>query len=66
MAKLTFEGLRTAVANHTATRRVQRLQPAGGPGIRFFPRRIPESGLTIRRGTFSRPAGSTVVMCGVC
>jgi CRISPR-associated protein Csb1 len=41
MAKLTFEGLRTAVANHTAIRRVQRLQPAGGPGDKIFPPTYP-------------------------
>jgi CRISPR-associated protein Csb1 len=41
MTNLDFEWLRSAVANDAAIRRVQRLQPAGGPGDKIFPPTYP-------------------------
>jgi CRISPR-associated protein Csb1 len=41
MTNLTFERLRNAVSNDAAIRRVQRLQPAGGPGDKIFPPTYP-------------------------
>jgi CRISPR-associated protein Csb1 len=41
MTNLTFERLRNAVAHDAALRRVQRLQPAGGPGDKIFPPTYP-------------------------
>ena len=38
---LTLERLREAVANDAAIRRVQRLQPVGGPGDKIFPPTYP-------------------------
>ncbi len=38
---LTLERLRDAVANDAAIRRVQRLQPVGGPGDKLFPPTYP-------------------------
>ena len=41
MTTLTIERLRDAVANDAAIRRIQRLQPAGGPGDKIFPPTYP-------------------------
>ena len=41
MTKLTFERLRDAVANDAVIRRVQRLQPVGGPSDKLFPPTYP-------------------------
>jgi CRISPR-associated protein Csb1 len=41
MTNVSLERLRNAVANDAAIRRVQRLQPAGGPGDKIFPPTYP-------------------------
>jgi CRISPR-associated protein Csb1 len=41
MAVLSLERLRRAIADDAAIRRVQRLQPAGGPGDKIFPPTYP-------------------------
>lgn len=42
--KLTLDALRLAVEKDAAIRRVQRLQPAGGPGDKIFPPTYPGEG----------------------
>jgi CRISPR-associated protein Csb1 len=44
MTALTLERLRDAVAKDAAIRRIQRLQPAGGPGDKIFPPTYPGEG----------------------
>ena len=39
--ELTLDVLRSVVKNDAAIRRVQRLQPAGGPGDKIFPPTYP-------------------------
>jgi CRISPR-associated protein Csb1 len=41
MTSLTFDRLRDAIAQDAAIRRIQRLQPAGGPGDKIFPPTYP-------------------------
>jgi hypothetical protein len=41
MTVLTFQRLRDAIAQDAAIRRIQRLQPAGGPGDKIFPPTYP-------------------------
>ncbi len=42
--KLTLDALKEAVEEDAAIRRVQRLQPVGGPGDKLFPPTYPGEG----------------------
>lgn len=43
-SSLTYQQLREALDSHAAIRRIQRLQPAGGPGDKIFPPTYPGAG----------------------